>query len=36
MESVRTVVVKIGSSSVTTADGRVDNEAIDKLAGEVA
>ncbi len=32
----RTLVVKIGSSSVTTADGRVDIAAIDKLAGEVA
>jgi glutamate 5-kinase len=32
----RTVVVKIGSSSVTTGSGRVDTEAIDKLAGEVA
>ena len=34
--SVRTLVVKIGSSSVTTADGTVDTSAIDKLAGEVA
>ncbi len=34
--SVRTLVVKIGSSSVTTEDGRVDTAAIDKLAGEVA
>jgi glutamate 5-kinase len=32
----RTLVVKIGSSSVTTGSGRVDTEAIDKLAGEVA
>jgi glutamate 5-kinase len=32
----RTLVVKIGSSSVTTADGRVDTAAIEKLAGEVA
>jgi glutamate 5-kinase len=32
----RTVVVKIGSSSVTTGAGRVDTDAIDKLAGEVA
>jgi glutamate 5-kinase len=32
----RTVVVKIGSSSVTTAAGRVDTAAIDKLAAEVA
>ena len=32
----RTLVVKIGSSSVTTGDGRVDTDAIDKLAGEVA
>jgi glutamate 5-kinase len=32
----RTLVVKIGSSSVTTADGRVDTAAIDKLADEVA
>ncbi len=32
----RTLVVKIGSSSVTTASGRVDTEAIDKLAEEVA
>jgi glutamate 5-kinase len=31
----RTVVVKIGSSSVTTGSGRVDTAAIDKLAGEV-
>ena len=30
------MVVKIGSSSVTTASGRVDGEAIDKLAAEVA
>jgi glutamate 5-kinase len=30
------VVVKIGSSSVTTADGRVDDEAIGKLSAEVA
>ena len=29
-------MVKIGSSSVTTASGRVDADAIDKLAGEVA
>ncbi|MGO8870528.1 MAG: glutamate 5-kinase [Acidimicrobiales bacterium] len=33
---VRTLVVKIGSSSVTTPAGRVDAEAIDKLAAEVA
>ena len=32
----RTVVVKIGSSSVTTPQGAVDTDAIDKLAGEVA
>jgi len=32
----RTLVVKIGSSSVTTEAGRVDEVAIDKLAGEVA
>ena len=32
----RTLVVKIGSSSVTTGDGRVDTEAVDKLADEVA
>jgi glutamate 5-kinase len=32
----RTLVVKIGSSSVTTASGRVDTAAIDKLAAEVA
>ncbi len=32
----RTVVVKIGSSSVTTPGGRVDTEAVDKLAVEVA
>ena len=32
----RTVVVKIGSSSVTTDAGRVDGDAIDKLSGEVA
>ncbi len=32
----RTVVVKIGSSSVTTGSGRVDGDAIDKLSGEVA
>jgi glutamate 5-kinase len=30
------VVVKIGSSSVTTGSGRVDDRAIDKLSGEVA
>ena len=29
-------MVKIGSSSVTTASGRVDADAIDKLSGEVA
>jgi len=34
--TARTLVVKIGSSSVTTADGRVDTDAIDKLAAEVA
>jgi len=34
--SVRTLVVKIGTSSVTTGDGRVDTAAIDKLAAEVA
>jgi glutamate 5-kinase len=34
--AARTVVVKIGSSSVTTGDGRVDDAAIDKLAAEVA
>ena len=32
----RTVVVKIGSSSVTTDAGRVDAEAIERLAGQVA
>ena len=32
----RTVVVKIGSSSVTTADGPGRRRAIDKLAAEVA
>ena len=32
----RTLVVKIGSSSVTTADGQVDTSAIAKLADEVA
>ena len=32
----RTLVVKIGSSSVTTVDGSVDTAAIDKLAAEVA
>ncbi|MGO9027849.1 MAG: glutamate 5-kinase [Acidimicrobiales bacterium] len=32
----RTVVVKIGSSSVTTAEGGVDVDAIAKLSGEVA
>jgi glutamate 5-kinase len=32
----RTLVVKIGSSSVTTTEGRVDTDAIDKLADEVA
>ena len=32
----RTVVVKIGSSSVTTGGGAVDGDAIDKLAAEVA
>ncbi len=32
----RTVVVKIGSSSVTTPGGRVAVDAIDKLSGEVA
>ncbi len=32
----RTLVVKIGSSSVTTVEGRVDTAAIEKLAGEVA
>ena len=32
----RTLVVKIGSSSVTTASGRVHLSAIGKLAGEVA
>ena len=31
-----TVVVKIGTSSVTTPTGRVDTDAIDKLAAEVA
>jgi glutamate 5-kinase len=34
--AARTLVVKIGSSSVTTASGRVDTDAIDKLAAEVA
>jgi glutamate 5-kinase len=33
---VHTVVVKIGSSSVTDGSGRVDTAAIDKLAAEVA
>ena len=32
----RTLVVKIGSSSVTTASGRVDTAAIEKVATEVA
>ena len=32
----RTLVVKIGTSSVTTSDGGVDRAAIAKLAGEVA
>jgi glutamate 5-kinase len=32
----RTVVVKIGSSSVTTGAGRVDEAVIDRLSGEVA
>ncbi|MGH9079935.1 MAG: glutamate 5-kinase, partial [Acidimicrobiales bacterium] len=32
----RTVVVKVGSSSVTTAGGEVDATAIDKVAAEVA
>jgi glutamate 5-kinase len=36
MTTGRTLVVKIGSSSVTTGTGRVDDAAIDKLAGEVA
>lgn len=36
VRQVHTVVVKIGSSSVTTAAGRVDTEAIDKLVAEVA
>jgi glutamate 5-kinase len=31
----RTVVVKIGTSSVTTGSGRVDTGAVEKLAGEV-
>ena len=31
-----TVVVKIGTSSVTTTSGRVDTAAIERLAGEVA
>jgi glutamate 5-kinase len=31
-----TVVVKVGSSSVTGADGRLDEGAVDKLCGEVA
>ncbi len=33
---VRTLVVKIGSSSVTTASGGVDHTAIEKVAAEVA
>jgi glutamate 5-kinase len=33
---VRTLVVKIGTSSVTTGSGQVDDAAIAKLAGEVA
>ncbi len=32
----RTVVVKVGSSSVTSVDGQVDVPAIDKVAAEVA
>jgi glutamate 5-kinase len=36
MNGSRTVVVKIGSSSLTTGDGAIDGDAIAKLAGEVA
>jgi glutamate 5-kinase len=36
MNGSRTVVVKIGSSSLTTADGDIDGDAIAKLADEVA
>ncbi len=34
--ATRTVVVKVGSSSVTAGSGRVDGEVIDQLSGEVA
>jgi glutamate 5-kinase len=34
--ATRTVVVKVGSSSVTTGSGRVDGAVIDQLSGEVA
>jgi glutamate 5-kinase len=36
MAATRTVVVKVGSSSVTTGSGRVDGAVIDQLSGEVA
>ncbi len=35
-DGTRTIVVKIGSSSVTTAAGKADGAAIEKLAAEVA
>jgi glutamate 5-kinase len=34
--ALRTLVVKVGSSSVTTADGRTDEEVIGRIAGEIA
>jgi glutamate 5-kinase len=36
LAATRTVVVKVGSSSVTTGSGRVDGTVIDQLSGEVA
>ena len=36
MNGSRTVVVKVGSSSLTDPDGAIDNDAIAKLAAEVA
>jgi glutamate 5-kinase len=36
LAATRTVVVKVGSSSVTTGSGRVDGAVIDQLSGEVA
>jgi glutamate 5-kinase len=35
-DSARTVVAKVGSSSITKAEGGVDEAAIDRLCGEVA